>query len=265
MNKQYKKIFSVLFAILVGASIVFLAWKGGDVAPTDNPSLGSNKWKDALVVIPQTYTSKTLGSTKGDIEMSTEEATTTTDVVARKLLLEYATSQAGVTTAEISDADAQSIANTLAQEVKLPHKKNYVLGDLNVSLDNSYDANLLYINTLSARLNKYVATGQKETDLTILLSAMTTRSTTTLGKLKEKEAIYQDLIKDLLAIKTPSRITQLHLRLIQDYETLRSSIVGLQSMLIDPVVGIAALAEYRVGFDDLFLTEKAYREFNFAN
>ena len=266
MNKQYKKIFSVLLALLVGSSVVFLAWKSGVVINNgDSSSIDNPSWKDLLSIVPQTYTSKTLGVTRKDIELATADATTTTDVVARRLLLEYTTSQSGATTAEISDTEAQNIASALAEEVKLPQKKEYSLSDLNVSQDNSYNANLLYINTLSARLNKYVVTGQKETDLTILLSAMTTKDATTLNRLKEKVVIYQGLIKDLVAMKTPSRVASLHLRLIQDYEVLRSATVGLQSMLTDPVVGIAALAEYRAGFDDLSATEKEYRNFNFSN
>lgn len=254
-----------MFAVLVGVGIVFFAWIGGRVASTENSSLGSNKWKDALSVIPQTFTSKTLSVSSGKIEMNTEDATTTTDIVARKLLLEYANSQKGATTVELSDTDAQNIASRLTQDLKLPQKKEYVLSDLNISTDNSYEANLLYMTTLSTLLKNYVTTGQKETELTILLSAMTTKNSITLNKLKDKVVIYQNLIKNLLSLKTPSLIASLHLRLVQDYEALRSGTVGLQSMLTDPVVGIASLAEYRNAFDDLFLTEKAFREFNFAN
>lgn len=265
MNKQYKKILSVLSAILVGVSIVFLAWRGGDATYTNNSEVnGNSKWSDSLKVIPQTYASKTLGVQKGSIDVSTTDATTTTDIIARRLLVEYVASQKGSATSTISDETAQAIANTLAQEVKLPEKKEYQLSDLNISSDNSREANILYINTVNGLTKEQLATPEKETDLTILATAVNTWSPATLNKLKPKIVIYQELIKRLLAIKTPSRVARIHLHLVQSFETLRSATIGLQSIVSDPVVGITALTEYRNWIDEITLVKQEYRGF-YAN
>lgn len=262
MNKQYKKIFSVLFAILIGVGIIFFAWKGDKIDEAGvSTSIKNSDWKDSLSVVPQAYTSKTLGVSKGSVYMDTTDATTTTDIIARKLLVEYVASQKNSATSTISDETAQSIANTLVQEVKLPQKKEYSLRDLNISSDNSREANILYINTVNDLTNEQLATPEKETDLTILATAVDTWNTATLNKLKPKVVIYQELIKKLLAVKTPSSVAPIHLHLVQSFETLRSSTIGLQSIISDPVVGIAALAEYRNWIDEMTLVRQEYSDF----
>lgn len=265
MNNQYKKIFSVLFAILIGAGIIFFAWRGGSVDETGAPTSEKNgDWKDSLSVVPQAYTSKTLGVSKGVIDMNTTDATTTTDIIARKLLVEYVASQKSSATSTISDETAQAIANTLAQEVRLPQKKEYTSRDLNISYDNSREANILYINTVNDLTNEQLATPEKETDLTILANAVNTWNATTLNKLQPKVVKYQELIKKLLEVKTPSYVAPIHLHLIQSFETLRTSTIGLQSIVSDPVVGIASLAEYRNWVDEIILVRQEYSDF-YAN
>lgn len=263
MGKQYKKIFSVLFAILVGASIIFLAWRGS--APTTVKVENNDEWRDVLKVVPQERALKTTNLTKGNLADSFTEATTTTDLVARRLLLEYTASQRGSATSTISDTQAQYIARRLAEDVKLPERKEYALSDLNISSDNTRSAGILYVNALNVLLKNHMETEKNETELTILLSAMDTKSTATLNKLRVKAEAYQVLIKNLLAMKTPSVFAPLHLRFVQSYESLRSGTVGLESMLADPVVGISALAEYRNGVDELSIAEQGLDNLKIVN
>lgn len=262
MDKQYKKIFSILFAVLVGVGIIFFAWKSGVVIrSSDSLSTNDHSWKDTLSIVPQAYQSKTLGLSKGAVEMNTADATTTTDIIARKLLVEYVESQKGSATSTISDETAQAIANSLAQEVRLPQKKEYALSDLNISFDNSREANILYINTVNDLTKEQFATPEKETDLSILANAVNTWSPATLNKLKPRIVKYQELIEKLLIVSTPSYVAPIHLHLVQSLETLRSATIGLQSVISDPVVGIAALTEYRSWIDEITLVRQEYRIF----
>ena len=267
MDKQFKKIFFVVCAVFLGAGIIFLAWKGGGVTETEIPvSEKNDEWRNTLSVVPQSNNSKILGASRGAITVggTSERATTTTDLVARKLLLEYVAFQKNSATSTISDATAQSIANTLAQEIRLPQKREYTLNDLNISSDNSREANALYIKTVNALTNELLAVPEKETDLSILTNAVNRWDATALNKLKPKVAIYQKLIVDLLAVKTPSQVAPIHLHLVQSFETLRSSTVGLQRTISDPVVGIVALTEYRSWIDQITFTRQEYRNF-FSN
>lgn len=259
-----KKNILMFLSLAFGALVILGAAKITGVFGTKS-SLENNEsvWESALSVIPG-MTALTRVE-KGRIEAEKAFlATTTTDIVARKIF-EYSLSQNEKTASEMSETEATKIAKRLIGEVKLPEKKEYQLSDLNVSKDNSYNANLLYINTLSALLKGFVATGQKETELSILFTAINTKNPADLDQLKAKIVIYEELIKNLLALKTPSNIASLHLRLLQSYETMRSGTVGLQSLFNDPAIGLAALTEYKSGFDELFLAEQAYRTFKFAN
>ncbi len=264
---QSKKTLFILLSLVFGGLVILGAAKMAGVFNTgaSTASTENSGWETALSVLPSSAALTRVGKGNAEIDEKAASATTTTDIIARRILIEYALSKKDATSDAISDADVKNIANTLAKEIKLPPKKQYQLSDLNISKDNSYDANLSYIKTISTLLKNFVATGQKETELTILVSAIDTKNMATLDQLKTKVAIYQELIKNLLVLKTPSLIAPLHLRLLQSYETLRSATVGLQSMLADPALGISALAEYRNGFEALSVVENEYRTFKFTN
>lgn len=263
MNLEIKKKISVVLAILVGVCIVSLAWgwshRGEGVDSSDETS-----WLDSLRVIPQSTPSKTLKAV-GSVSMASAGATTTTDIIARRLLLEYTNSQIGASTSTISDSEIARIANVLVQQVPSLQEKQYSLKDLNISQDNTYDAVLAYKQSLTSLVKKQALSERQENDLSILLSAMNTKDSGTLQRLSVKTDLYAELIKALLTMKTPSSLAPIHLHLVQSYEVLRSSTEGMQKMLVDPALGVVALARYQSGVEGLSLTEQEYNSFNFEN
>lgn len=268
-SKNTKKLFLLFISLIIGVAIVF----GAIIITSDfgtNIFLKSSdnkdtEWASALSVIPG-YDALTRVA-KGNVEIAEKEyvATTTTDLIARRLIIEYGLSQKGTATSTMSDAEAEKIANILASEVTLPQKKQYEISDLNVSADNSETAGTIYKDTLDAILVAHATTEQKENELSILAIAMDKKDPAYLNKLNAKIALYQELIRKLLALKTPSSVASFHLHLVQGFETLRSATVGFQSMLEDPVVGIAALAEYKNGIDSLTMAGEEYRRLIFKN
>lgn len=263
-----KKTFLVFMSLIFGGLVILGAAKITGVLGTnisfETPGANDSLWKSTLSVIPGGSTPTRVE--KGSIqEERASVATTTTDLIARRLIVEYALSQKGAATSTMSDVDAKNIANVLAQEVKLPQEKQYRLNDLNVSKDNSENSGILYKKTLNTLIQNHLATEQKENELTILITAMNTKDPTSLNKLDTKVALYQQLINNLLALKTPSSVAQIHLHLLQGYEALRAATVGFKSMLADPAAGVASLTEYRNGVDTLLLAEKEYHDFNTAN
>lgn len=259
--KQFKKLFPIFLALSLGATIVVGATKGGRILFTDNSSESTdNSWKSALSVIP---TGKSIALVeRGDAKIDTHalSATTTTDSIARRLILEYTAVQQGRTT-PLSDGDAQMIATRLAQGIKLPLKKQYQLRDLNISEDNSEVALIVYFKELNVFLNEFITANSKENALSIVAKATETKDSSVLEKLDIYIATYQKLEKNLLSLKTPSLIAPLHLRLIQSYESLRAATVGLKSVLSDPIVGLAAFTEYQKGVDALNTVAKEYPSF----
>ena len=264
--KQLKKLFPISLAIILGVAVIVVAVKGESVILVNNPLSTSqddidNSWKSALSVIP-------IGKSIARVERGTAKlaetaiyATTTTDTIARRLILEYTAVQQGRTT-PLSDAEAETIATRLAQGIKLPPKKQYKLSDLNISEDNSDEAGTLYAKNLNTLLYAFAVANSKENALSVVAKATETKDSGVLEKLDTYIGLYQTLEKDLLSLKTPSLVATLHLRLLQSYETLRAATVGLKSVLSDPVVGFAAFAEYQKGVDALNTVAEEYRTFN---
>lgn len=262
-----KKTFLVFLSVIFGSVVILISAKMAGFFGTNSTSeaVENDEWRSALSVLPGNTALTRVAKGNIQIDEVSQSATTTTDLISRRLIIEYALSQRGTATSTMSDEEAENIANILASEVKLPQKKQYTLSDLNISTDNNEAASILYKDKLDAILIAHAATTQKENELSILIIAMDKKDTAYLNKLKTKVALYQDLIKKLLALKTPSSVAQFHLHLVQSFETLRSATVGFQSMLDDPVLGIAALAEYRNGVDMLTEAGVEYRNLLFKN
>lgn len=267
MNWKNKKLLPIILSLTLGLMVVlgaakmtgfFAANKSSDSSPA------SDAWKTVLSVIPGINTPTRVG--KGDAQINEQDliATTTTDILARRLLTEYTLSQERTGTSTVSDIEAARIAGLLAKEVKLPPKKDYALSDLNISSDNSASAKLSYKNSLTALLTVQLASEQKENVLSIMSTVMSTQDPAPLSKLIHQITSYQQMIESLLALKTPSLAAPIHLHLLQSYETLRSSTVGLQSILSDPAVGVTSVSEYKSGIDALSITGKEYQVY-FAN
>lgn len=264
-SKNTKKLFLVFMSLIFGSAIVFGAIKISGVFSTnvsfESPELANDgSWMNALSIIPGANTATRVE--RGSIQAEKAfMATTTTDLIARRLVVEYSLSQRATATSTMSDADAKNIASILAQEVKLPPKKDYSLSDLNISDDNSHEASILYANTVNTLMSNYLKEEQKENELTMLITAMNTKDATLLSRIDTKVLLYQSLIKKLLALKTPSSVAHIHLHLVQSFETLRSATDGFQGMLTDPAMGVVALTEYRDGHDALTLTRREYYDF----
>lgn len=266
MLGQFKKIIPIVLAILLGGVIIVVAVKGMSIFGTSvsytaqKEKEADTSWMSVLSVIPigKSITRVERGDAK--IDTATLNATTTTNSISQKLILAYTAVQQGRTT-PLSDAEAEAIATSLAQDIKLPPKTQYKLSNLNISEDNSNEAGSLYTKNLNTLLSAFADANKKENALGIVSKAMETKDASVLGKLDLYIGLYQKLEKDLLTLKTPSLIAPLHLHLVQSYESLRSATVGLKSVLTDPIVGLASFAEYQKGIDALNTAAEEYRTF----
>lgn len=272
MAQQIKKFFPIFLATLLGGAVIVVAVKGGSIFGINASSFASQKgsddsWKSALSIIPGDKSRTRIE--KGSVTIETDpslSATSTTGIISKKLLLEYSALQKKTGNAELSDSDAETIATALAQEVKLPAKTWYTSSDLNISKDNSASALEAYKNALTVLANELTAAnkkdvGNKEDVLSIVTVASEMQNSKILEKLDPIIARHQTLTENLLALKTPSTATELHLRLLQSIEDLRAAITGLQKLIVDPIVGFTAISEYQNGATELYATVDEYNSF----
>lgn len=265
-NKNTRKIILLSLSLILGLGVIFGAAKMSGIIGANSSGTNTDEWKDGLSVVPE----KTIlfNAKKGTAQTvdTVPIATSTTDIIARRLLVEeFVASKKATDGDTISDDEAQKIASTLAGEVSLSPIKKYFLGDLRVSKDKSADYEVAYRKKINTLIQAHSATEEKESDLSIVVTAMDTSNGAVLKKLDTKVAIHQKIINDLLALEVPVRLISIHLHLVQGYEMLRSATLGAQNILSDPAKGIAALALYRSGIDALHTTVDEYNASRFTN
>lgn len=245
MDQRLKKIFTVLFAILVGASIIFFAWRGGSVEYKEDPSsVESNAWKDSLSVVSQADFLKTLNSSRGEDAVNT--ATTTLDAVSRELFINYTTAQRlNMSTTTLSDIEAKAIAQTAVDKIVLPKARQFTVKDLNISRDNSPAAIETYSKALGS-ITQAFAKAQIKTDIEVVFAVpkegVDARRTSLIA---EQSSHYDKFIKGVLSVKIPSLLAGPHLHLLQKYANIQVTIFPMAEIFTDSLKGLAALAEYR--------------------
>ncbi len=243
MDRRFKKIFSVLFALLIGIGVVFFAWKSGTVTYTGNaPS--DNSWKDTLNVVPQVDSLKTLIASQESFVGN--DATTTVDIVARNLLTSYALAQRNnMSTTTLRDNDIEAIAEEAVSKIALPQATQFTIKNLNISSDNSPSAIDAYMKELGTAVKTFASSQtQSDTDVAFAIPKTGDDTKRLLG-IARNISNYEKLIRGLLTIKTPSVVTQPHLHLVQKYANIQARIKPMADIFTDPLRGLAALAEYR--------------------
>lgn len=257
MNEQSKKIFSVILALLIGAGIIFFALKNDSVLGTKNTPQ-SKLQKNSLTVTSSGYPKKILRG--NSVRASEGVATTTTDIIARELLVTYAVNQKVDETKTMSDAEAETLAQSLMEKIKLPQAKQYTEKNLNISPDNSIPSLTTYAKNVNGFMQTFSAT-RTTNELVVVAEAISDNDVKKLEGLSTIALGYGILKKELLAVKTPSVVASLHLRLVQSYTNIENTIVLMQTLFNDPVQGLAALIEYKKEITLLNTLATEYRDY----
>lgn len=258
MDKRFKKIFSVLVAVLVGASIIFFAWKAGVVNYSEEiSSVDNTGWKDSLSVVPQTDLLKTLSAYNKEGEINT--ATTTTDIVARELLINYALVQGtNMSTTTLSDYDARVIAQTAIDKIEIPNAKQYAEKNLNISANNSPEAITAYVKEINDLIRAFNLS-QNGDDISVVFAVPTSEiDIKRTQKISQTVSQYQKLITDLLLVRVPSALARPHLLLVQKYANIQATLKPMSEIFTDPLKGLVALSNYRNEISGFDLIAKEY-------
>ncbi len=260
MSTLLKKILTVAIAIVIGFVVVFFAWRGSVLQKNNvsfEPTIEGSGWKDSLLVVPMASSSKVLG----EAQKNSAVATTTTNLVARELLVNYAVLQQSTGTTTLSDADAQALAQTVAQKIELPQGAQYSTKNLTISNDNTDSAFTTYAKKVGGAIQNF-SSSHKINELVLVADAIKTKDSKKLEGLSSIISSYRDLQKKLLSIPTPSTIAPLHLHLLQSYANIEVSIMGMQKMISDPVVGLASLDQYSKEMNTLEALSVEYRNYS---
>lgn len=263
MSHRFKKILSFMFAFLVGTGIIFFAWNTGEQKKEEfffEPTISDSSWKNSLIgtYVENPQKEKTVGDTKEELP------STTTDIIARNLLVNYAILQQNSATTTISDTDAEALANALIKGIPTPKTATYTTKDLNLSSDNSEAALSVYAEKINTAIQSFLS-AHTISELDVIGDALTSKESAGLEKLSVIAAQYNTLHKKLLAIPTPSTIAPLHLRLVQAYANIATSVEGMKGMLSDPILGLSILAQYKDEFNSLDKLSIEYREYTVAH
>lgn len=255
MDQRFKKIFSVLIAVLAGAGIIFFAWKSGRINTAEKTTPDTD-WSKSLEIIPQTFDVKTISATRE--KQGDTGATTTTDIVARELLMSYAITQSGTATTTLSDAEINAVAQTTASKIVLPQAKEYSEKDLIISKDNSGTSIALYLKEV-ARLTQNFASAQTKNDIVVAFAdPKKTPSSTRSADIAQNIKNYEVLIKGFLNTKVPSGLITPHLHLVQKYANIQTMIKPMSEIFTDPLTGLTALTQYREEISGFDLLSKEY-------
>jgi hypothetical protein len=251
MGRQFKKNFSILLALLIGGSSIVFVLKGETINYSPGAS-GGGSWLSSLSIVPQTPSAKPASTSTSNLIAN--EATTTTDIVARTLLSNYALLQSSdLSTTTLSDADAGRVAQTAIDKIKLPQAVQFTTTDITISNDNSPTALIAYVKTVGSLVQGF-ASAQTKNDIQVSFVVPGTESDAKReADVSQNIAHYTKLIHGLLATKTPSSLAPLHLSIVQDYADIQATIQPMSQIFTDQFLGLAALAQYRAKISDLSL------------
>ena len=256
MLQNYKKILVIIFSVIVGVGVVFIAWQR-TFSDSKKNLTGSEKtdvlvqgdWMDALKVIPGDSLYPSLLSVRAGSASSTF-ATTTTDRLGRELLASYALAQKTIGNTIMSEADTKSLSDMLAEKAMVDTTiKKYTEKDLKVVPSSS-----ITLTAYQKELSKLLADFSVKNTLNevkVIAEAVEKNDSSKLASLKNTVNSLQKLVNSLLAMKTPQTVTVFHLFLVQNYSLILSGVTDMQQIVDDPVIGMRGIAKYRQGMNAL--------------
>lgn len=261
---KFKKVILVSVSVIFGVGIIYFALKESSTETTASEKqaeITNDLWRETLTLAKATSTNNP--PLKKQIAIKGTSTTislppTTSEILARDVLVEYVATERAKSGSIITDAEAQAAALRLVEKTKIPIGKQYALKNLNISVDNSKTSRESYSAAMKTSLIKFATSGTKS-DIDIIY--MSQSDPTRKREYTKTSDRYEKLIKELLVIKTPSSIAPLHLRLIQSYANMHHNMSLMMDIFNDPIKGLAALTEYRNAVSNLSKIAQEYEKF----
>lgn len=234
----FQKILPLFFAVIIGTSAIFFAWR------TTNPATEevSTTWEVPLVVTPQKNSSGSSLQTSGVSAGNTNLMQTFTE----KMMATYVTQKtSGISTTTMSNSDAELFVEKIIKETPPVSIKQYTEKDILIVESN--DANtILYQKKLGEIFDTFLK-NEKHDELAVLSKALVEEDATLLEPLTDSITTLRTFVDSLLGVKVPEKYAKKHLFLLQIGETLLSGVADFQNIFIDPIRGMQGVVKYNEG------------------
>ena len=178
-----------------------------------------------------------------------DENLTETDKFSRELLATVAAlNQVG----EVDQDTVDKISTSLIEKIQNPVvRKIYLLSDIKIIEDNSYQAVKKYRDNLLKIYEKYP---DKKNVTDILKDFINDGENTNIQALNDLDPILkniQGIINERIKMNTPSSLAELHLSVINGMERLLENLTDLKSFDTDPVIAMGAINQYENNLNSL--------------
>jgi hypothetical protein len=217
---------------------------GNDVAAADWQASLASVQAQSGISLPSPSDPNTVDSL-----LQAAHSSNVTDTVSKTLFVNLLNAKQQGLGDDIPTQD-QLISNAASQINASASAKLYTLADLTTT-DSSPTSLHTYGNAVMGMLSKNSNYEFAKTLLTVD-DATTKNDPSGLASLKTYQETYVALVQALLATPVPTTLAPFHLAIINNYEKMVATYSGMESVLSDPIEGIAALQQYNAAGQDAY-------------
>lgn len=147
-------------------------------------------------------------------------------------------------TGNLNEESMQSIAEAIGQTIEAKPIANIYTQNEVTMVKDSETANKSYYESFVSLATKY-ENSDIGSELTLISQGIGSNDPQALFAAKTVASAYRSFGKELLTISAPGAIANIHLSLANNYEKTAQSIEGLTQILIDPIIGMRAIINYK--------------------
>lgn len=145
---------------------------------------------------------------------------------------------------DLTPENIQKLSDSIVENFTAGDGNNFTASDLKISSDNSPAALKKYGNEIGAIFEEYLKLKLPD-ELMIAARAVSSGDRKELLALDKIISANKNLIEKHLTTSVPSKISPVHLKLINHYQTITGAIENMKKMIDDPLTGTIAISRYK--------------------
>ncbi len=145
---------------------------------------------------------------------------------------------------DLNENSMQSVSNTIGEKITATPLKDDYTQSMILTIKTNPANTEAYSIKLANLINKY---DQKDIgkELTFMSVGLTSNDPQAFVEAETVATAYRDFSKELIKIQVPNAFSTTHLTLANNYEKVAQSIEGMTQMLVDPILGMKAIINYK--------------------